>query len=75
MLVDSDGGRLEVEIPSSEHRATLMFPVFAKPRILSLLGEKRRETFIMWLALPDSDVLSLPQRHNASLMKLGSASS
>jgi hypothetical protein len=72
VLIDSDGGRREVEVPSNEHPATLMLPVFAKPRILSLLGEERRETFIMWLALPDSDVLSLPQRHNASLMKLGS---
>lgn len=71
-LIDLDGSRREVDVASGEHPATLMLPVFAKPRILTLPGEERRETFIMWLALPDSDVLSLPQRHNASAIKLGS---
>lgn len=70
-LIDFDGGRREVEVASGEHPATLILPVFAKPRILTLPGEERRETLKMWLALPDSEVLSLPQRHGASAMRLG----
>lgn len=71
-LIDSDGGRREVEVPAAEHPAALLLPVFAKPRILVLPDEERRGTFKMWIALPDTDVLSLPQRHNASAIKLGS---
>jgi len=70
-LIDLDGGRREVEVASGEHPATLILPVFAKPRILTLPGEERRETFIMWLALPDYGFLSLPQRHNAWAIRLG----
>jgi len=71
-LMDSDGSLREVDVSPAEHPATLMLPVFAKPRILTLHDEERRETFKMYFALPNADVLSLPQRHNASAMKLGS---
>jgi len=71
-LIDSDGSSREVEVPASEHPATLMLPVFDEPSILVGLSEERKETFKMWIALPDADVLDLPQRHNASAMKLGS---
>lgn len=71
-LINPDGTSCEIEISADKHPATLMLPVFAKPRILLVPGEHRRETFIMWLALPDSDVLNLAKDHNASAMQLGS---
>jgi hypothetical protein len=71
-LIDSEGGRREVYISPAEHPAALMLPVFAKPRILTLPDEERRETFIMSVMLPNAEVLSLNQRYNAPWVKLGS---
>ena len=71
-LIDSDGTKREIEIPADKHPATLMLPVFAKPRLLLALNEQRRESFIMWLALPDNEVFNLAKEHNSSSFKLGS---
>lgn len=71
-LFDTDGSRREVEISSDEHPATLILPVFAKPRALLGQDEQRRETFTMWFALPDEEVFKIPGRYGASGMKLGS---
>lgn len=72
-LIDPDGGLREVEVPSSEHPSTLILPILAQPKILSLPGEARKETFGMVLLVPaGSDIPSLPQRHSASAIRLGS---
>lgn len=71
-LIDSDGSKREVEVFSDSHPAALMLPVFAKPRLLLASNESRRESFIMWLALPDTKVFNLPREHDSSAVKLGS---
>ncbi len=71
-LINPDGTKRVIEITADKHPATLMLPVFAKPRLLLVPGEPRRETFIMWIALPDSEVFNLPKEHNSSGIKLGS---
>ena len=71
-LVDKDGTKREVDVPADEHPGTLMLPVFAQPRRLTTSTDERRETFIMWFALPDIDVFELPKLHSAEAMRLGS---
>jgi hypothetical protein len=71
-LIDLGGGHRELDVAPHEHPGTLMLPVLATPRALVLPGEKRRATFMMWLALPSTEIFDLPQRHNAWAVKLGS---
>jgi hypothetical protein len=71
-LLDHNGVNRKVEIPADEHPGTLILPVFAEPRLLTLSTDKRRESFIIWLALQNLDILSLSKRYDASAIQLGS---
>jgi hypothetical protein len=71
-LVDKDGSKRTLEVRPDEHPGTLILPDLPEPSLLEPTLDGLRRPFRMFLALPDSDVLELPGKHNAAAMDIGS---
>lgn len=71
-LVNKDGSKRIIDVDPDKHPGTLLLPDLPEPRLLEpTLGAPRRP-FRYFFAFPDSDVLELPEKHNAVAMHIGS---
>lgn len=71
-LVNSDGSCRNIKLNPSSHPAALVLPVLPEPLILMPALNRVRRDPGMFVALPDTSVLSIPLQRGAVAMNLGS---
>lgn len=65
--LDRRGVREEIDVQPGDHPAPLLLPILPDPSILMEPDAQRRDTFRMWLGLPNTEVLALSDRSGKSL--------